>query len=78
MTADFGVFTKVHKVLQCATNGHMKFPTVIYQDEDEAWIVECPAIPGCVSQGRTREEAMENIKDAITACLEVRVGRDRS
>ena len=53
----------------------MKFPTVIYQDEDKAWIVECPAIPGCVSQGKTREEAMANIKDAIAACLEVRAER---
>lgn len=53
----------------------MKFPTMIYQDEDKAWIVECPAIPGCVSQGSTREEAMENIKDAIAACLEVRAER---
>jgi predicted RNase H-like HicB family nuclease len=69
------MFTKVHKVLQCGTNGPMKFPTVIYQDEDKAWIVECPAIPGCVSQGRSREEAMENIKDAIAACLEVRTKR---
>jgi predicted RNase H-like HicB family nuclease len=53
----------------------MKFPTIIYQDEDKAWIVECPAIPGCVSQGRTREEAMTNIKEAIAACLEVRAER---
>jgi predicted RNase H-like HicB family nuclease len=50
----------------------MKFPTVIYQDEDGAWIVECPAIPGCVSQGRTRAEATANIKEAIALCLEVR------
>ena len=49
----------------------MKFPTVIDRDEDGMWVVECPAIPGCVSQGRTREEAMENINDAIAACLEV-------
>ena len=53
----------------------MKFPTVIYQDEDKAWVVECPAIPGCVSQGRTREEAMANIKEAIALCLEVRAER---
>lgn len=53
----------------------MKFPTVIYQDEDDIWIVECPAIPGCVSQGRTREEAVENIKEAIALCLEVRTER---
>jgi predicted RNase H-like HicB family nuclease len=53
----------------------MKFPTVIYQDEDSAWIVECAAIPGCVSQGRTRDEALANIKEAIALCLEVRAER---
>ena len=36
------------------------------------FIAECPVIPGCVSQGRTFEEAEENIKDAIRGCLEVR------
>jgi predicted RNase H-like HicB family nuclease len=56
-------------------NPPMKFPTVIYQDEDKMWIVECPAIPGCVSQGKTRDEAMANIKEAIAACLEVRAER---
>jgi predicted RNase H-like HicB family nuclease len=35
-------------------------------------IAECPAIPGCVSQGRSDEEALANIKDAIVGCLEVR------
>jgi predicted RNase H-like HicB family nuclease len=50
----------------------MKFPTVIYQDEDETWIVECPGILGCVSQGKTRDEAMTNIKEAISLCLAVR------
>ena len=53
----------------------MKFPTVIDRDEDGMWVVECPAIPGCVSQGRTRAEALENIKEAITLCLEVRAER---
>ena len=38
-------------------------------------VVECPAIPGCVSQGRTEAEALENIKDAIRQCLEVRADR---
>lgn len=42
----------------------MKFNVTIVQDEDGVWIVECPSIPGCVSQGQTREEALENIKDA--------------
>ena len=53
----------------------MKFPIVIDRDEDGMWVVECPAVPGCVSQGRTREEAMANIKDAIALCLEVRAER---
>jgi len=53
----------------------MKFLTVIDRDEDGMWVVECPAIPGCVSQGHTREEAMANIKDAIALCLEVRAER---
>jgi predicted RNase H-like HicB family nuclease len=62
-------------MIQCGTNGHVKFPTVSYQDEDKVWIVECPGISGCVSQGSTREEAMTHIKDAIAACLEVRAER---
>ena len=49
--------------------------TTLDRDEDGVWIVECPAIPGCVSQGQTREEALANIRDAIAACLEVRAER---
>ncbi len=50
----------------------MKFNVTIDRDEDGVWIVECPSIPGCVSQGRTKDEALENIKEAIALCLEVR------
>ena len=53
----------------------MKFNVTIDRDEDGVWIVECPSIPGCVSQGQTKEEALENIKEAITLCLEVRAER---
>ena len=53
----------------------MKFMTTLYRDEDGVWIAECPSIPGCVSQGATREEAMTNVKEAIGACLEVRAER---
>ncbi|WP_375494150.1 type II toxin-antitoxin system HicB family antitoxin [uncultured Nostoc sp.] len=49
-----------------------RFNVILDRDEDGVWIVECPSIPGCISQGQTREEALENIKDAIAACLEVR------
>lgn len=50
----------------------MKFLTTLARDEDGVWIAECPSIPGCVSQGETRQEALENIREAIAACLEVR------
>ena len=50
----------------------MKFNVMLDRDEDGVWIVECPAIPGCVSQGKTKGEALGNIKEAIALCLEVR------
>ena len=50
----------------------MKFVVSIYQDEDGAYIAECPSIPGCVSQGQTEAEAESNIVDAIRECLAVR------
>jgi predicted RNase H-like HicB family nuclease len=50
----------------------MTFQVTLQRDEDGAWVVECPAIPGCVSQGKSRDEALENIKDAIKLCLEAR------
>lgn len=39
---------------------------VIYPGEDGCWVVECPSLPGCISQGKTREEAIQNIKEAIS------------
>lgn len=50
----------------------MRFSVTLDRDEDGIWVVECPSIPGCVSQGETKQEALENIKDAISACLQVR------
>ncbi|MEI6416977.1 MAG: type II toxin-antitoxin system HicB family antitoxin [Verrucomicrobiota bacterium] len=50
----------------------MKFLTTLARDEDGAWIAECPSIPGCVSQGNDRKEALKNICEAIELCLEVR------
>jgi predicted RNase H-like HicB family nuclease len=38
---------------------------VIYSGEDEYWVAECPSLPGCISQGKTKEEAILNIKEAI-------------
>lgn len=42
------------------------------QDEDGVFVAECPLLPGCVSQGATRDKALANIKDAIAGCLESR------
>jgi predicted RNase H-like HicB family nuclease len=53
----------------------MRFIVTIDQDEDGVFVVECPAIPGCVSQGNTEADALENIKDAIRECLAVRAER---
>jgi len=38
---------------------------LIYHGEDGYWVAECPSLPGCISQGKTKEEALTNIKEAI-------------
>ncbi len=48
----------------------MRYRVVIEQDEDGVYVAEVPAMPGCISQGRTRTEAIDNIKEAITAYIE--------
>ena len=48
----------------------MKWRAVIEQDEDGIFVAEVPALPGCVSQGATREEAKHNVNEAIQAYLE--------
>jgi len=53
----------------------MKLLVTVDRDEDGVFVVECPSIPGCVSQGGTEAEAIENIKDAIRGCLAVRSER---
>ena len=53
----------------------MKFSITIDRDEDGMWVVECPAIPNCVSQGVTKDEALRSIGEAIKLCLEVRAER---
>ena len=42
---------------------------LLTRGEDGWWVVECPSLPGCISQGRTRDEAIENIKEAIQAYI---------
>jgi predicted RNase H-like HicB family nuclease len=47
----------------------MKFRVIVEPDEDGVFVAECPTLPGCVSQGTTRAEAMANIRDAIQGYL---------
>ena len=49
----------------------MKLHVIIEQDEKGYYVAEAPALPGCLSQGKTREEAIANIKEAIEGWLEV-------
>jgi predicted RNase H-like HicB family nuclease len=48
----------------------VRYRVVIEQDEDGVFVAEVPALPGCISQGKTRTEAVDNIKEAITGYLE--------
>ncbi len=43
---------------------------LLFTDDDGNWVAECPSLPGCVSQGETRETTVENIKEAIAAYVE--------
>lgn len=53
----------------------MKFTVTIERDESGTWVAQCPAIPGCVSQGATKPAALKNVREAIEQCLEVRAER---
>jgi len=48
----------------------MKYRVLIERDEDGAFVAQCPSLPGCLSQGATRAEAVANIRDAISGYLE--------
>lgn len=50
----------------------MRFVVNLERDETGMIVVECPAIPGCVSQGKSEQEALANIREAIAGCLEAR------
>jgi predicted RNase H-like HicB family nuclease len=50
----------------------MKLIVTLERDESGMIVAECPSIPGCVSQGKTEEEAIANVREAIAACLESR------
>ena len=48
----------------------MRYRVLIQQDEDGVFVAEVPSLPGCISQGKTRSEAMENIREAVLVYLE--------
>ncbi len=50
----------------------MKLLVTLERDESGMVVVECPTIPGCISQGRTDDEAVANIREAIQVCMEAR------
>ena len=50
----------------------MELPIILIPGEDGYIVAECPVIPGCISQGKTRDEALRNIREAIELCLENR------
>lgn len=50
----------------------MKLIITLEKDETGMFVVECPSIPGCISQGKTEEEALANIQEAIQICIQAR------
>ena len=48
----------------------MKYRIIIEQDEDGVFVAECPSLPGCITQGKTRKESINNIQDAIKGYIE--------
>jgi predicted RNase H-like HicB family nuclease len=52
-----------------------KLNVTLDRDETGMIVAECPAIPGCVSQGKTEEEALANVRDAILICMEARASK---
>jgi predicted RNase H-like HicB family nuclease len=44
---------------------------ILYPGEDGYWVAECPSLPGCISQGKTKEDATENIREAIELYIDV-------
>ena len=55
----------------------MKLIVTLERDETGMLVAECPAIPGCVSQGASEQEALDNIREAIQGCLEARTAAGR-
>ena len=59
-----------HSLIGWREVSRMRYRVIIEVDEDGMFIAECPALPGCVSQGMTRREALENVKDAMEGYIQ--------
>jgi len=57
---------------------NMNFPVVVEKGEDGYYVVECPILTGCYTQGRTLEEALKNIREVIEMCLEEENNQERA
>ncbi|MEH1892130.1 MAG: type II toxin-antitoxin system HicB family antitoxin [Nostoc sp.] len=55
----------------------MKRKVIIYLGEDDYWVAECPSLPACIIQGKTKEEAVANLKEAIELYIEALKQEDR-
>ena len=59
-------------------NKTLHFPIIVERDEDNVYIVSCPVFKGCHSQGKTIEEALDNIREVIEMCMEEENGGNDS
>jgi predicted RNase H-like HicB family nuclease len=57
---------------------HMKFPVILEKDEDGYFVAECPLFDGCYTQGKSIDEALENIREVIEMCLEEKENQERA
>jgi predicted RNase H-like HicB family nuclease len=64
LEAEIGIFEKEFK-------GEFMRQVIVYPGEDEYWVAECPSLPGCISQGKDKEEALSNIREAIEGYIAV-------
>ncbi|HUV80570.1 MAG TPA: type II toxin-antitoxin system HicB family antitoxin [Candidatus Bathyarchaeia archaeon] len=70
LEAKFGERLKIEKILKEKNPHVLGYEILVTKEEESCYFVECPSLPGCVSQGKTEEKAIENIKDAIIAYIE--------
>ena len=64
------------KRLYLTKTKNLSFPVIVEKDEDGFCVVECPILRGCYTQGKTVDEALENIREVIELCLEEKENRE--